>query len=103
MKQSKLRRRRVIRYAVLYFTLFVVFVAMIAGPVIVGNLELFPAKLYKDLSSESLFNLAQPTGLFHDDTRNETQTGFNGDPDLYTGVGTATTGGAAQTTRARLF
>ncbi|KAH7349385.1 1,3-beta-glucan synthase component [Plectosphaerella cucumerina] len=105
MKQSKLRRRRVIRYAVLYFTLFVVFVAMIAGPVIVGNLELFPAKLYKDLSSESLFNLAQPTGLFHDDTRNETKTGFNGPAASYTGVGTATTGGAAQTTRAsnRLF
>lgn len=34
MKQSKLRRRRVIRYAVLYFVLLVVFLGLIVGPVV---------------------------------------------------------------------
>lgn len=37
MKQSKLRRRRVIRYAILYFVLLIVFVALIAGPIVAGK------------------------------------------------------------------
>lgn len=91
MKQSKLRRRRVIRYAVLYFSLFVVFVGLIAGPVIVGNQELFPKALYKKLSSDEFMVIAQPTGFVKDDTKNETETGING------GEGTATTGNARAT------
>lgn len=35
MKQSRLRRRRVIRYAILYFVLLVVFVGLLVGPVAV--------------------------------------------------------------------
>lgn len=37
MKQSKLRRRRVIRFAILYFTLLLVFVGLIAGPIAYKN------------------------------------------------------------------
>jgi 1,3-beta-glucan synthase len=37
LKQTKLRRRRVIRYAILYFFLLVVFVAVMVGPVVAGK------------------------------------------------------------------
>lgn len=36
MKQSKLRKRRVWRFAVMYFTLFVVFLALAIAPVLGG-------------------------------------------------------------------
>ncbi|KAI9804145.1 MAG: hypothetical protein M1825_001547 [Sarcosagium campestre] len=36
LKQSKLRKRRVIRFAILYFIMLFVFVALLAGPVIAG-------------------------------------------------------------------
>lgn len=32
-KQTKLRRRRVIRFSVLYFILLVIFIAILAGPI----------------------------------------------------------------------
>lgn len=107
MKQSKLRRRRVVRYAVLYFALFVVFAGLIAGPLVIGKLEIFPEGLYGDLSSDSMFNLAQPTGLTSDDTNNSVETGWKADS--YTGIYTPTTGrdGSARETdsadRIRLF
>lgn len=37
MKQSKLRKRRVWRFAVMYFTLFVVFLALAIAPVLGGS------------------------------------------------------------------
>ncbi|KAK6953388.1 hypothetical protein Daesc_005691 [Daldinia eschscholtzii] len=84
MKQSKLRRRRVIRYAILYFTLLVVFLALIIGPA-VGGKEIGSAL------NDSLKNLpipiAQPAGQDHDDTRNRTETG-TGRPG-YSGPGLA--------------
>lgn len=73
MKQSKLRRRRVIRYAMLYFTMFVVFVALIAGPVVVGNMDLLPEDLGDNFNIGE-FRLMQPD-LENDDTRDETETG----------------------------
>lgn len=39
-KQSKLRKKRVIRFAVVYFLMLVIFVALIVGPVVVGNMFL---------------------------------------------------------------
>jgi len=71
MKQSKLRRRRVFRYAVLYFVMLVVFVGMIVGPIVVGkSISIKPiADSVKD------FNLFQPTGLNNDDTQGTTMTG----------------------------
>ncbi|KAI1760916.1 glycosyltransferase family 48 protein [Hypoxylon sp. FL1150] len=73
MKQSKLRRRRVIRYAVMYFVMLVVFVALIVGPVVAG--KQIPASLSKEISSKLPFPLAQPAGQDIDDTKNHTQTG----------------------------
>ncbi|KAG5951426.1 hypothetical protein E4U53_003131 [Claviceps sorghi] len=78
MKQSKLRRRRVVRYAVLYFFLFIVFVALIAGPVALK-------KVLKESNFKSFYNmlnlkgaigpLMQPNFLNHDDTQASSETG----------------------------
>ncbi|KAI6082790.1 glycosyltransferase family 48 protein [Hypoxylon rubiginosum] len=73
MKQSKLRRRRVVRYAILYFVMLVVFLALIVGPAVAG--KMIPASLSKDISSKLPFPLAQPAGQDIDDTKNHTQTG----------------------------
>lgn len=75
MKQSKLRRRRVFRYAVLYFVMLVVFLGMIVGPIVAG----------KNVPVDSLssavkdFNLFQPTGQDNDDTSGRTMTGTGRD------------------------
>lgn len=78
MKQSKLRRRRVVRYAVLYFSLFVVFVALIAGPVALK-------KVLKEANLKSFYDklnlkgpigpLMQPNFLKNDDTHASSETG----------------------------
>lgn len=86
MKQSKLRRRRVIRYAVLYFGLLIVFVALLVGPAIAGKMI-----VTKDLTntlntSIEQIRLVQPNNWeLRDNTRgrNETGTGRAG----YTGAG----------------
>ena len=41
-KVSKLRKRRVIRFSILYFVLLVLFVALIVGPVVVSLKSPFP-------------------------------------------------------------
>jgi len=60
LKQTKLRKRRVIRYAILYFIILIVFVALIAGPVV--------ASKYLKFTIDLPMNLIQPTGLFNNDT-----------------------------------
>lgn len=40
LKQSKLRRRRVIRYAILYFVMLVVFVVLVVAPLVVRKLNI---------------------------------------------------------------
>lgn len=85
LKQSKLRRRRVIRFAILYFLMLVIFVALIVGPIVasgfMGNLSFNP------------MNLMQPTGQDNNDTtEEETGTGVAGgaaetDLDIDTGLG----------------
>jgi len=92
----------VVRYAMLYFTLFVVFVGLIAGPIIVGQQNLFPSGTYRDLTRDSLFRLAQPTGYNNDNTRESVETGIKAA--TYTGIYTGTavaTGRARASNRAR--
>ena len=80
LKQSKLRKRRVIRYAILYFILFVVFLALVVGPVVaVGPLS--------KLKFTPPMNLIQPSGLNNNDTTT-TPTGS----DLVPGLGGKATG-----------
>lgn len=81
MKQSKLRRKRVIRYAILYFVLLVIFVGLIAGPIAAG--PMVPKSLTASLNSKP-FYLIQPNGLNNDDTQGTKQTG-TGAPD-YSGA-----------------
>jgi 1,3-beta-glucan synthase len=75
-KQTKLRRRRVIRFSVLYFTLLVIFLALIVGPVLASEFlmaasfylisNFFPESVLRktaDSVGKSLpqsFNLVQP-------------------------------------------
>ena len=71
MKQTKLRKRRVIRYAILYFVLLVVFLALIIGPIVAGKYIKFNVNLPMEI--------LQPTGFNNNDTKTDT-TGrcFNG-------------------------
>lgn len=63
LKQTKLRKRRVIRYAILYFILLVVFLALIVGPIVAGNKF--------DFGLPTLpMEILQPTGFNNNDTTN---------------------------------
>ncbi|KAF1984047.1 glycosyltransferase family 48 protein [Aulographum hederae CBS 113979] len=89
LKQSKLRKRRVIRYAILYFVMLVIFVALIAGPIVAGK--------YLTMVPELPEHLVQPTGLNHNDTTSkETGTALQAAPS-----GAAATSDAARMLAAR--
>ncbi|KAF4556249.1 1,3-beta-glucan synthase component FKS1 [Elsinoe fawcettii] len=75
LKQSKLRRRRVIRYAILYFAMFILFIVLIVGPSIAS-------RFLPTLPNLPVAGLVQPTGLNNNDTSD-------------TPTGTATQGAAA--------
>ena len=92
LKQSKLRRRRVIRYAILYFTMFILFMALIIGPVVV--------KKFINLDLSIPMQLMQPTHQNNNDT-SDAQTGrfLNGAAQA-AGGGAAATGGSRAGTAA---
>jgi len=71
-KQSKLRKRRVWRYAVIYFLLLVVFLALVVGPIVAGK-----KVLTQSLIDKIPMRLYQNTGLHNNDTLNRTETGTN--------------------------
>jgi len=74
LKQTKLRKRRVIRYAILYFTLLVLFLALVIGPLVAG-----PKVKFTTPDNDLLKSLMQPTGFNHNDTiSSETGTQING-------------------------
>jgi 1,3-beta-glucan synthase len=98
MKQSKLRRRRVIRFAVLYFVMLVVFLALVVGPAVAGD-KIMPL-LPKDFQpGKELVNfyLFQPYDQNNTDT-NSTQLTGTGAP----GYSTRTENSRA-TDKVRLF
>ncbi|EMC99957.1 glycosyltransferase family 48 protein [Baudoinia panamericana UAMH 10762] len=76
LKQSRLRKRRVIRYAIMYFSMFVLFLVLIIGPIIASPYVSF---------SVAFMELQQPTNWMNNDTLGTSQTG------------TAAVGGAAAT------
>jgi len=78
LKQTKLRKRRVVRYAILYFSLFFLFIILIVGPII--------ASKFIDTSGLKLpMNLVQPNNWNNNDTS-------------ASNTGTAVAGGAAAAT-----
>lgn len=58
-----------VRFAILYFAMVVLFVALIAGPIVAGK------HIPSSLTSKIPMQLLQPTGQDNDNTRNETETG----------------------------
>lgn len=60
LKQSRLRKRRVIRFAILYFVMFIFFIVLMIGPVIVRN--------FITLNLSIPLELLQPTGQNNNDT-----------------------------------
>jgi 1,3-beta-glucan synthase len=85
LKQSKLRKRRVIRYAILYFVMLVVFVALIAAPLVVRRLKI-------NLPSIPM-NLLQPVNQDNNDT-SSILTGSDLPGNMKAGNPTGATGGA---------
>ncbi|KAI9844455.1 MAG: 1,3-beta-D-glucan synthase [Sclerophora amabilis] len=83
LKQSKLRKRRVIRFAVLYFVMFVLFLALIAGPIVVGG----------QIDSKSLPDI--PQDLMQPNKQDNNDTG--------SGSGGADETSSASTAKVRLF
>jgi len=95
MKQSRLRKRRVIRFATLYFVLLVVFILLFFGPIIVSkfiNLNSF---------GSIPLDLLQPTGQNNNDTFSSvTGSALNGLGNggaAATGTGDSGSGSAATT------
>ncbi|QIX00744.1 hypothetical protein AMS68_006261 [Peltaster fructicola] len=83
LKQTKLRKRRVVRYAILYFVMFVVFLVLMVAPAVAGN------KI--NLSKFNIpMQLLQPTTWNNNDTTNSV-------------TGTAAKSGAVATAGARRF
>lgn len=82
LKQTKLRKRRVTRYAILYFTMFILFMALTIAPALLGN------QLTAKMSPITLGDmiLSQPTNWNNNDT-----SGFQ------TGTGNATNDQATAT------
>ncbi|EEU34586.1 uncharacterized protein NECHADRAFT_88969 [Fusarium vanettenii 77-13-4] len=99
MKQSKLRRRRVVRFAVVYFTMLLVAVGLILAPMLAG--KYIPSSVCDIFTDLAGFHLLQPSGQDRDNTNGTQQTG-TGMPG-YTGAGltssTSGTGGVAATTQ----
>jgi len=103
MKQSKLRRKRVFRYAILYFLMFILFMALMIGPAVVG--DKIPMDTFKFLDTTQLA-LIQPTSYNNDNTHESSATG-TGRPD-YSGAyltmtGSASASATSNSERVRLF
>jgi len=93
MKQSKLRRKRVIRYSLLYFVMLIIMVALIVGPTVAG--PMIPSSIGNSVDNFG-FALYQPNNQDHDDTRGTKQTG-TGAPGYSGALLTMTTATAAAT------
>ncbi|KAK9457574.1 1,3-beta-glucan synthase component-domain-containing protein [Dipodascopsis uninucleata] len=65
LKQTKLRKRMVKKYATLYFVLFVVFLALIIAPAVAGK---YVPDNFADNLPSSFSGLVQPTGQDNNDT-----------------------------------
>merc|ERR1711900_111271 len=100
MKQSKLRKRRVWRYAVLYFVMLVVALALLVGPIVAGSMILDNTSSLFAKPTDTMY-LFQPTGLNNNDTRNDTETGTGKAGGAASSTGSASATDAAA--RIRLF
>jgi len=88
LKQSKLRRRRVWRFALLYFVMLIVFLALLIAPIVAGNMI---TNLTKGISIP--MHLLQPINQSNNDT---------GGPETGTGAIAAAAASATASSVARL-
>ncbi|ROV90753.1 hypothetical protein VMCG_09418 [Cytospora schulzeri] len=72
LKQSKLRRKRVFRYALLYFTLLIIFLVLFIAPSFAGK---YVGNILSDPLNSAYSGLSQPTGQNNNDTIGHTDTG----------------------------
>ena len=84
LKQSKLRKRRVVRYAILYFLMFFLFLILMVGPAIAG--KYVGSSVTSGLDNSGILYLLQPTDWNNNDTTNK-----------HTGTATQKAGGGAAT------
>lgn len=97
LKQSKLRKRRVVRYAILYFTLLILFIVLIVAPLIAKKF------IGSSITSSIPMNLYQPTGLNNNDTfSSETGAGLVGGTTA-TSSGSSTSASATADARRWVF
>lgn len=80
LKQSKLRKRRVVRFAILYFTILVIFVVIIAAPVVLRN-----TKVLDSFLKDSLWNAIGVPDTNHIGLLQPLDHGINDTVDWYTG------------------
>jgi len=73
LKQTKLRKRRVVRFAITYFAMLILFVLLIFAPIIIGKKT--GVSLGSVFGSGALAGLSQPTGYSNNDT-NYSPTGW---------------------------
>lgn len=100
MKQSKLRKRRVWRFAVLYFVMLVVFLALVVGPIVAAtNITQGTSSIFS--TPKNTLYLLQPVGLNNNDTQGTNQTG-TGAPGRAAGQTSAASSSAASG-KVRLF
>src|SRR5688572_13670392 len=98
MKQSKLRRRRVIRFAILYYAMLVLFLALVIGPAVAGDKIMPSMPSMLEPGSELMgFYLVQPYDYNNTDT-NSTQLTGTGRPGYKT-----ESGDSRATNKVRLF
>ena len=88
LKQSRLRKRRVIRFAIMYFFMLVIFLALLIGPIVAG-------KFINTKSIKLPMQLLQPTGQNNNDTN-----GMITGPRINAAGGAATAKGSAAATSA---
>lgn len=99
MKYSRLRRRRITRYAVIYFLMLLLTVGLILGTMLAG--KYIPNSINDIFSDLAGFRLLQPDDLHNNNTNGTQQTG-TGMPG-YTGVGRhSTTSGSTTAVESKI-
>lgn len=67
LKQSKLRKRRVVRFAVLYFAMLLLFLVLLIAPLVVRKLNIslpsIPLDLLQPLDAQHNNTISQLTGI----------------------------------------
>merc|ERR1711939_631026 len=95
LKQSCLRKRRVIRYAILYFILLVLFLVLVIAPTVVRQLGITPEL--------DIMQLQQPNDWKNNDTLGSSQTGTALGTAAATGASASASGSAERMRRAYFY